>query len=118
MLTGKHRRAARIKYPIAYATAEQAEKDPKAFAFNCGMCGSFPVSMEAEELTCDGGRKRIAAQRAHANFTEHLTPLLGSLLIAGLKSPVYAAGLGVTWSVARVFYALGYTKKGPEGRQA
>lgn len=36
ILTGQKRKAAGIKYPNAYATAEQAEKDPRAFAFNCG----------------------------------------------------------------------------------
>jgi glutathione S-transferase len=56
------------------------------------------------------------AQRAHANFTENLTPFLGSLLIAGLKYPVFSASLGAVWSVARTVYALGYTSKGPEGR--
>lgn len=36
MTTSRRRKAADIKYPITYATNEQAEKDPKAFAFNCG----------------------------------------------------------------------------------
>lgn len=31
------RKAAGIPYPNPYATAEQAEKDPKAFAFNCAQ---------------------------------------------------------------------------------
>ncbi|KAK4242501.1 hypothetical protein C8A03DRAFT_40156 [Achaetomium macrosporum] len=90
-LTSTRRRAANIKYPTTYASAEQAEKDPKAYAFNC-------------------------AQRAHANFTENLTPFLGALLISGLKYPVYAAGLGAIWSVSRVFFALGYVRGGPQGR--
>jgi len=57
------------------------------------------------------------AQRAHANFTENLTPFLGSLLIAGLRFPTYAAGLGALWSFARTGYAYGYTKGGPAGRE-
>jgi hypothetical protein len=36
-LTSSRRKAAGVKYPITYATEEQAAKDPKAFAFNCGM---------------------------------------------------------------------------------
>lgn len=36
-LTSRRRKAAGIKYPITYASAEQADKDPKAYAFNCGM---------------------------------------------------------------------------------
>ncbi len=35
-LTGRKRKAAGIKYPTTYATTEQADKDPKAYAFNCG----------------------------------------------------------------------------------
>lgn len=31
------RKAAKIPYPNPYATAEQAEKDPKAYAFNCAQ---------------------------------------------------------------------------------
>ncbi|KAK3325752.1 hypothetical protein B0H66DRAFT_137092 [Apodospora peruviana] len=92
ILTSKARKASGIKYPTAYASAEVAEKDPKAFQFNC-------------------------AQRAHANFTENLTPFLGELFIAGLRYPQLAASLGGVWAVARVFYAAGYTgAKGPAGR--
>ncbi|KAL2021477.1 hypothetical protein VTK56DRAFT_7110 [Thermocarpiscus australiensis] len=90
-VTSRRRKAAGIKYPIPYATQEQADKDPKAFAFNC-------------------------AQRAHANFTENLTPFLGALLISGLRYPEYAATLGAAWSASRVFYVLGYTNNGPQGR--
>ncbi|KAL2136778.1 hypothetical protein VTI74DRAFT_1430 [Chaetomium olivicolor] len=92
-LTSSHRKAANVKYPTTYVSTEQAEKDPKAYAFNC-------------------------AQRAHANFTESLTPFLGALLVSGLKYPVYAAALGAVWSISRIVYALGYTKNGPQGRTA
>lgn len=37
LFTSARRRAAGIPYPNPYATAEQAAKDPKAHAFNCGM---------------------------------------------------------------------------------
>ncbi|KAK0728248.1 hypothetical protein B0T26DRAFT_165355 [Lasiosphaeria miniovina] len=90
-LTSKYRKASGVKYPAAYASNDVAEKDPKAFSFNC-------------------------AQRAHANYTENLVPLLGALAIAGLRFPVAAATLGATWSVARVFYARGYATYGPAGR--
>lgn len=36
-LTMMHRKASGVKYPNSYASHEQAEKDPKAYAFNCGM---------------------------------------------------------------------------------
>lgn len=56
------------------------------------------------------------AQRAHNNYTENLTPFLGSLLIAGLKYPTFSASLGGAWAVSRVLFAVGYTSKGPGGR--
>lgn len=40
ILTVKARKAAGQKYPIAYASNEVAEKDRKAYLFNCGMCSS------------------------------------------------------------------------------
>lgn len=36
MRTAKFRKASGLKYPIAYATPEQADKDPNAYLFNCG----------------------------------------------------------------------------------
>jgi glutathione S-transferase len=36
ILTSSARKASGIIYPAAYASNEQAEKDPKAYAFNCG----------------------------------------------------------------------------------
>ncbi len=36
-LTGAQRKLAKVPYPTCYASAEQAEKDPAAFKFNCGM---------------------------------------------------------------------------------
>lgn len=91
MLTAKARGASGIKYPTPYATVEQAEKDPKAFKFNC-------------------------AQRAHGNYVENFTPFLGALLISGLQFPVASATLGAAWVVGRVWYATGYVSQGPKGR--
>ncbi|RYP13997.1 hypothetical protein DL767_010467 [Monosporascus sp. MG133] len=92
ILTARARRASGIPYPNSYATAEQAAKDPKAMAFNC-------------------------AQRAHANYTENLTPFLGSLLISSLVFPRAGAALGGIWVLGRTLYAAGYTgSKGPNGR--
>ncbi|RYP55214.1 hypothetical protein DL769_010225 [Monosporascus sp. CRB-8-3] len=91
-LTSRARRASGIPYPNSYATAEQAEKDPKAMVFNC-------------------------TQRAHANYTENLTPFLGSLLISSLVFPRAGAALGGIWVLGRIWYAVGYTgSKGPKGR--
>ncbi|KAF7547827.1 hypothetical protein G7Z17_g7467 [Cylindrodendrum hubeiense] len=90
-LTSKYRKTSGLKYPIAYASNELAEKDPKAYQFNC-------------------------AQRAHSNFTENQTSLLGALLISGLRYPVVAAALGAGWAISRIVYAFGYTGHGPKGR--
>lgn len=91
-LTSRARKASGIPYPNAYATAEQADKDPKAMAFNC-------------------------AQRAHANYTENITPFLGSLFISSLVFPRAGAALGGIWVLGRFWYAVGYTgSKGPKGR--
>ncbi|KAI6093050.1 membrane-associated proteins in eicosanoid and glutathione metabolism [Hypoxylon rubiginosum] len=90
-LTVKARRDSGLHYPIAYATEEQAAKDPKAFAFNC-------------------------AQRAHANYTENITPFLCALFISGLRFPIPAATLGAGWVLARIWYAAGYVSGGPKGR--
>lgn len=89
--TSKARKASGIGYPNTYATAEQAEKDPAAYQLNC-------------------------AQRAHANFTENLTPYLTSMLIAGTRFPVPAAVMGAGWLMSRIVYTIGYTRNGPKGR--
>ncbi|POR33428.1 DNA polymerase type-X family protein pol4 [Tolypocladium paradoxum] len=92
LYTTKFRKASGVKYPNAYASAEQADKDPNAYLFNC-------------------------AQRAHANFTENHTSFLGALLIAGLRFPFPAAVLGAGWSLSRLLYLFGYTSSaGPRGR--
>lgn len=36
VVTSKHRKLSGQKYPIAYASNELAEKDSKAYKFNCG----------------------------------------------------------------------------------
>jgi len=41
ILTSKARKASGVKYPAAYATNEVAEKDPKAYKFNCSMFMRF-----------------------------------------------------------------------------
>ncbi|TPX15126.1 uncharacterized protein E0L32_004684 [Thyridium curvatum] len=92
ILTAVARGKAKVPYPVAYASKEEADKDPAVFKFNC-------------------------AQRAQSNFVENHSGWLGALLISGLRFPVASAGLGAVWVVARVLYGQGYTsKKGPKGR--
>lgn len=90
-LSSMTRRASGIQYPTPYATQEQAAKDPKAFKFNL-------------------------AQRAHANFTENVTPFVTGLLVAGLRYPGPATYAGVAWVAGRFAYAYAYTNFGPKGR--
>jgi glutathione S-transferase len=45
ILTSKARKASGIKYPAPYASNEVAEKDPKAFAFNCSMYPQPPPAL-------------------------------------------------------------------------
>ncbi|KAK7717100.1 hypothetical protein SLS63_010819 [Diaporthe eres] len=62
--------------------------------------------------------KARKASRAHANFTENLTPFMATLLIAGTRYPVQAAVMGAGWLVSRIVYTAGYTSNGPKGRMA
>ncbi|KAL2888165.1 glutathione S-transferase [Ceratocystis lukuohia] len=90
-----YRKAAGIKYPIAYANDELAAKDPKAFQFNCARSPSHSSVLKI----C----------LAHTSW-------LGALLISGLRYPVASASFGAAWIVSRVLYGRGYAVKGPEGR--
>ncbi|KAJ5587379.1 MAPEG family protein, partial [Penicillium hispanicum] len=90
-LTRYYRRASGIQYPAPYASNEQAEKDPNAFAFNC-------------------------AQRAHQNFPESHTSFLGALLLSWYSYPVASAAFGAGWVLSRIVYAYGYSHAGPPGR--
>lgn len=49
LLTSKARKTSGIKYPVAYAANDVAEKDPKAFQFNCSM--SFLLLYNLPETT-------------------------------------------------------------------
>ncbi|KAI0865589.1 membrane-associated proteins in eicosanoid and glutathione metabolism [Xylaria cubensis] len=91
IISASARKASGLKYPIPYASEEQAAKDPKAYKFNL-------------------------AQRAHGNFGENLTPFLTGLLVAGLGYPTQATWAGSAWVVGRFAYAYAYTNWGPSGR--
>jgi glutathione S-transferase len=82
---GSFRKAAKVPYPNAYATALEASTSPEKHAFNC-------------------------AQRAHANFIENQPSFLATLLVAGLVFPVASAALGAVWIAGRATYAWGYTR--------
>ena len=57
------------------------------------------------------------AQRAHANMVEQSAPVLACIAGAGLFYPKLSAGLGFSFAVGRVLYAIGYnSNKGADGR--
>ncbi|KAI8149915.1 hypothetical protein BJV82DRAFT_585207 [Fennellomyces sp. T-0311] len=89
--TGKYRKAAKVPYPHAYASDEEAKKDPKKHLFNC-------------------------AQRVHQNNLEMFPVYSTFLLIAGIKYPVYASGAGIFYTLSRLAYSAGYLTGKPEKR--
>ena len=56
----KYRKAAKVPYPNAYASAAEAKENKDKYLFNC-------------------------AQRAHANFIEHHPQFLVGLLVGGIR---------------------------------
>ena len=59
----------------------------------------------------EGPEEYVCHVRAHQNTIEHLAMYLpGMWLFAFAVDPLWAAGIGVIWPVARLFYALGYYK--------
>ncbi|KAK4699329.1 hypothetical protein P7C70_g6936, partial [Phenoliferia sp. Uapishka_3] len=111
MVVSGARKAAKIAYPNAYASAEQAARDPLANKFNCAV-------------------------RAHANCLEELPWFLFALLFTGLEYPTLAAVSGALWvsgeseseegldatqsteasRECRVAYTIGYASGNPKGR--
>ena len=81
----KYRGPSGVPYPNAYASPDDVARDKKKYLFNC-------------------------AQRAHANFGEHLPTFLANLLIAGVAFPEMAAAVGVAWYASRLMYATGYVR--------
>lgn len=79
-----YRKQAKVPYPNAYASANDAATSQEKYLFNC-------------------------AQRGHANFIEQQPSFLTALLISGFKYPVLSAGMGGLWVISRIMYAVGYT---------
>lgn len=64
---------------------------------------------KAEQFNC--------AQRAHSNFLENAPQTILFTLIAGLKYPDLAAGIGALWVVFRSLFLYGYVFSGkPQGK--
>lgn len=62
------------------------------------------LQAKAEQFNC--------AQRAHSNFLENSSQTMLFTLVAGLKYPEYAAGLGALWVFFRVLFLYGYVYSG------
>ncbi|KAJ5888735.1 hypothetical protein N7495_008776 [Penicillium taxi] len=91
-ITGSLRKVANVPYPHTYATVQQCKENPSAEKFNC-------------------------AQRAHANFTENAAQTMLFTLVAGVKYPQLATGLGLAWVVLRSLFLYGYVYSGkPNGK--
>lgn len=50
------------------------------------------------------------------NLMENLPSFLVTFNIAAATFPKFASGLGLVWFIGRIFYQIGYSKKGPRGR--
>ncbi|RJE26261.1 Glutathione S-transferase [Aspergillus sclerotialis] len=86
------RQPAKVPYPHSYATVEQCKSNAKAEQFNC-------------------------AQRAHSNFLENAAQTMLFTLVAGLKYPQLAAGIGAGWLACRALFLYGYVYSGkPQGK--
>ncbi|PUU72760.1 hypothetical protein B9Z19DRAFT_1166790 [Tuber borchii] len=83
VLVGSARKAAKVPYPNAYASAEDASKDKEKFRFNC-------------------------AQRAHSNYLENLSVVLPAFLASTIHYPTVSSSLLGLWLAARVVYTHGY----------
>ncbi|KAL8678777.1 MAG: hypothetical protein Q9186_004887 [Xanthomendoza sp. 1 TL-2023] len=115
--TGNYRKAAKVPYPNAYATAAEAKESKEKYLFNC-------------------------AQRSHVTFLEVPNPFLitlptplppliwlerdqrskflTTLLISGLNFPLFSSAMGLIWIAGRIVYLRGYTDPNKEqgaGRQ-
>ncbi|KAJ7282513.1 hypothetical protein C8J57DRAFT_1055870, partial [Mycena rebaudengoi] len=89
LVVAKHRKAAGIDYPRAYAEKAEMDASPAAVKFNC-------------------------AQRAHQNTLESLPAFYTLTLITSIKYPLLAATCLGLYTVGRVGYTMGYTTGKPQ----
>ena len=74
-------------------------------------CGYF-----GKKLTYANWLKMNNGQRCQINFLEQITFAITTGLITAFAYPVYAFWGLVAWFVGRLFFTIGYTTKGPQGR--
>lgn len=112
---------------LAYAEKAEAEKSEAAFRFNCAqrklLCNHvFPKKSTRHPqvpMRIPSRMFRISSQCQSSGLNGpshvglHLSHRRG--LIWGLKQPVYSAIALEIWVLSRVWYTVGYIKKGPNG---
>jgi len=69
----------------------------------------------SEHLTYKEWVEFAKVQRAHANCFEHVFSFAFLTFVAGLLYPVPAACICLAYTIARIFYVLGYSKQ-PKAR--
>ena len=73
--------------------------------------GGARVKYKVDASATDGPDDYRRVYRAHINTLEHLVSFLPAMWIfAVLISDMWAAALGLVWTVGRLFYAVGYCK--------
>jgi glutathione S-transferase len=73
------------------------------------------IKYKVEAPSHDGPEDYVRMVRVHRNTIEHVVLFLPSMwLFAFAVDPLWAAGIGIIWPIARVFYALGYYKDAPK----
>jgi glutathione S-transferase len=79
------------------------------YYFTVLRAGMARVKFKIEAPSHDGPEEYVRHVRAHHNTLEHLVIFLPAMwLFAVAVDPLWAAGIGVIWPIARIVYALGY----------
>ncbi|OQD90670.1 hypothetical protein PENANT_c001G04708 [Penicillium antarcticum] len=128
IVTGKQRKAAHVPYPHSYATVEQCKENVRTIdsgPTSASLCSISFLSVhspylpqtQCSHMNCTHNPKPLAdkfncAQRAHANFLENAPQTMLFTLVAGLKYPELAAGLGALWVFFRALFLHGYVFSG------
>jgi glutathione S-transferase len=68
-------------------------------------------------MTSDNHQDFNCAQRVHQNTLENIPFFFANLLVAGMRTPMLTAALGVVWIVMRVMFSNGYYTGNPEKRK-
>ncbi|KAJ5084199.1 glutathione S-transferase [Penicillium alfredii] len=111
-VTTSIRKEAKVPYPHSYASVEQCQENVSPSPSLQFITLSLDINLlflslfqaKAEQFNC--------AQRAHSNFLENSSQTMLCTLVAGLKYPELAAGIGSVWVLSRVMFLYGYVYSG------